>query len=260
MFKKRRKRNHVQVSTEKINLLGLPKSYDLRHKHRVTSSLDQGDCGNCFAYSSSVAIEYWYAHLRKFGKTPPHFSVDQISQCTSLHDTPNEGCDGGLMEYVFEYGQKDALTFKMEYIDDKTCSKEQISHLDIISYETQERDTNPHLEHHMPALLMKYGPLTVGIDSNNDYIDDYDGGVFPASKCGKDIDHAVAIVGFTPTSWIIKNSWGSYWGDKGYFYLPRNVNACGLAEYVSYITNARVVHKMEPNGPFFSKNPPEYDD
>ena len=71
----------------------------------------------------------------------------------------------------------------------------------------------------MPALLMKYGPLSVGIDTDNDYIDNYERGVFPASKCGKDIDHAVAIVGFTSKTWIVKNSWGIDQGEKGYLYI-----------------------------------------
>jgi KDEL-tailed cysteine endopeptidase len=259
-FKKRKRKPYDVNNLEHVNLLGLPRTYDLRHKHRVSRVLDQGDCGDCFAYSSSVAIEYWYAHLRKYGRTPPHFSVPELSDCTSVNDTPNEACEGGLMEYVFEYGKEYALSFNREYDKKEKCTKNNLSHLKITDYEVQDIESNPHIEHHMPALLMKYGPLSVGIDTDNDYIDNYERGVFPASKCGKDIDHAVAIVGFTSKTWIVKNSWGTDWGEKGYFHLPRNKNACGLAEYVSYIKHAEIIHEIIPTGTFVSEDPPEYDD
>ena len=67
----------------------------------------------------------------------------------------------------------------------------------------------------------------------------YTSGVYPASKCSTDIDHAVMIVGFTPHAWIIKNSWGTDWGVNGYLYLERGKNACGVAEYVSFVTKAK---------------------
>ena len=56
--------------------------------------------------------------------------------------------------------------------------------------------------------------------------------------CGKDIDHAVTIVGYTKDAWIIKNSWGPHWGVGGYLYLERGKNACGVAEYIVYVTRA----------------------
>lgn len=259
-FKKLKRKPYDVNKLDHVNLLGLPRTYDLRHKHRVSRVLDQGDCGDCFAYSSATAIEYWYAHLRKYGKTPPHFSISEISDCTSINNTPNEACDGGLMEYVFEYGKNYALSFEREYDDKEKCTKNNLSHLKILDYEVQDVESNPHIEHHLPALLMKYGPITVGIDTDNDYIDNYERGIFPASKCGNNIDHAVAIVGFTPKTWIVKNSWGTDWGERGYLHLPRNKNACGLAEYVSYIKHAEIIRKIKPTGTFVSENPPDYDD
>jgi cathepsin L len=68
----------------------------------------------------------------------------------------------------------------------------------------------------------------------------YRGGVLKESQCGKDIDHAVLLVGFTPEYWIIKNSWGPRWGQAGYLYLERNKNACGINSYASFITEAEV--------------------
>lgn len=239
----------------------VPNEYDLRKIHRVAEPLNQGSCGNCFAYSAAAAIEYWYAHLRQFKRAPPKFSEREFTDCTSVNDTPNTGCGGGLMEYIFEYGQNHAVSFRMEYADmyEATCSGNLApSHLAVETYDVQGLDTNQYIEETIPALLFKYGTITVGIDTKNDYIDNYVDGIFDESLCGTDIDHAVAIVGYTKDAWIVKNSWGTDWGDKGYFKLRRGKNACGIAEYVSYITSARVEHKAKSTGPFEADEPPNW--
>ena len=239
----------------------VPNEYDLRDHHRVAEPLNQGSCGNCFAYASAAAVEYWYAHLRQFKRAPPKFSTKEMTDCTSVNDTPNDGCDGGLMEYVFEYGRDHAMSFRMEYADmyQKTCSNNLApSHITIDTFDVQGLDSNEYIEERIPALLYKYGTITIGIDTKNDYIDNYIDGVFDESLCGTDIDHAVAIVGYTHDSWIVKNSWGTDWGDRGFFRLKRGVNACGLAEYVAYITGARVEHKAKSTGPFVADDPPDW--
>lgn len=239
----------------------VPNEYDLRKKHRVSEPLNQGSCGNCFAYSAAAAVEYWYAHLRQFKRAPPKFSEREMTDCTSVNDTPNDGCGGGLMQYVFEYGRDHAMSFRMEYADMYTaqCSNNLApSHIAIEGYDVQGLDDNQYIEETIPALLYKYGTITVGIDTKNDYIDNYVDGIFDESLCGTDIDHAVAIVGYTKDAWIVKNSWGTDWGDKGYFKLRRNRNACGVAEYVAYITEARVEHKAKSTGPFISTDPPDW--
>ena len=67
--------------------------------------------------------------------------------------------------------------------------------------------------------------------------------------CTNDIDHAVTIVGYTTDAWIVKNSWGRGWGDKGYIYLERGHNTCGLAEYITYVTDAHPVLNSKPSWP-----------
>lgn len=231
-------------------VLGSPKTFDLRNFKRITEPQDQGNCGNCFAYAGTAAVEYWYSYLRQFKHTPPQFSVDELSHCTSVNNEPNSECDGGLMEYIYEYGEKYAMSFKMEY-NRRSCSHNIApSHIKIKSYDVQGKDDNENIEDHIPNLLLKYGVITVGIDSDNNYIDNYLSGTFDESKCGTNIDHAVAIVGYTETDYIIKNSWGTDWGENGFFKLKRGVNACGIAEYVTYITDAEIDHKAKSTGPF----------
>ena len=67
----------------------------------VTPVKDQGDCGDCFAFASATVLEYW---SKKHGH-PKSLSVQKIMDCTSGPARPDVGCDGGLMEYVFEYAK-----------------------------------------------------------------------------------------------------------------------------------------------------------
>lgn len=245
-------RTRFKVGKNNPMLLGVPRTYDLRNRNLVTEPKDQGDCGNCFAYAASSALEYWYARLRNLGRTPTNFNVEEITKCTSMHNRPNAGCDGGLMEYIYDYGERFATSFDSDNFD--SCNGFAKSHLRVKSYDVQGIDYNSNIEKHIPALLVKYGPITVGIDSNNDYIDNYVSGTFDHSRCNQDIDHAVSIVGYTKTDYIIKNSWGPNWGENGYFKLKRGVNACGLARYVSYITGAKIENQYKRTGPYHSRH------
>ena len=112
--------------------------------------------------------------------------------------------------------------------------------IQVLGYRVLMRSVYARAESQIPNLLHRYGPLAVGIDSSSVMLDTYDGGVFPGSACTKDVDHAVTIVGYTDEYWIIKNSWGPHWGIGGYLHLERGVNACGIAEYIVYVTDARV--------------------
>ena len=91
-------------------------------------------------------------------------------------------------------------------------------------------------------MLNTFGPVAIAIDvGTTDLLQAYESGIFPAIACGQNPDHAVLIVGYNTEDdvdyWIVKNSWGETWGEKGYFYLERGENACGVAEYISYVSH-----------------------
>ena len=95
--------------------------------------------------------------------------------------------------------------------------------------------------------LATVGPVSVALDASRQW-QTYAGGVLAPRKwlggCSSDpskADHGVAVVGYgtDPTSgdyWIVRNSWGSAWGENGYVRLKRGVNACGVANFASYPT------------------------
>ena len=237
---------HLSVHREKDNKhvhLAAPRhlpSIDWRSvdgRTYVTSVKDQGDCGGCFSFASATVLEYW---SKKKGY-PKSLSSQNLMDCTSGRTRPDDACDGGLMEYVFEYAMKHPVPLEVEFPYEERadrCPKGKLwSHVKVGDYKVLMHSENRNAENELEWLLHAYGPVAVGIDSKN--MDDYTSGIFKASMCSTDIDHAVTIVGYTKDAWIIKNSWGPLWGQDGYLYLERGKNACGVAEYIVYVTDAQ---------------------
>ena len=203
----------------------------------VTNVVDQGVCGDCFAFASAAVLEYW---LAKTGSPLESISSQLLMDCTSGSGRPDMGCEGGLMEYVFEYAKQHPVVLQREQPyrgQQQRCPSHLLhSHLRVLGYRVLLHDDDSRSEEQLEHLLHTYGPVAVGIDSTS--MENYRGGIFRSRHCSKNIDHAVTIVGYTKDAWIIKNSWGPNWGRDGYLYLERGHNACGVAEYIVYVTDA----------------------
>ena len=104
-------------------------------------------------------------------------------------------------------------------------------------YGSVDNEKDEDSETRIPYILNTHGPVSVAIDvGTTELLMSYENGTFPGVACGAEPDHAVTIVGYTPDYWIVRNSWSQDWGDDGYFYLERDVNACGVASYISYVS------------------------
>lgn len=229
-------------------------------KSYVTGVKDQGLCGGCFAFASATVLEFWSRYKNtlkapfKFDEetkkkwlnhNPKALSPQSLMDCTSRKGQPDDGCEGGLMEYVFEYAKNHPVPLDSEWPyqeKNSECPARNFwSHVQVKDYRVLTHDTNRRAESEIESILHTYGPVAVGIDTST--MVNYKGGLFKANMCTADIDHAVTIVGFTDSAWIIKNSWGPYWGEGGYLRLERGKNACGVAEYIVYVTDANQVLK-----------------
>jgi C1A family cysteine protease len=211
---------------------------DWRTHGAVTKPKNQGSCGGCFAFAAVGAFEFWYwKHKRQL----KDFSVQQWLDCSKPE---NYGCDGGVMNYVFDKARTTPAgpaSFDPYLHRNSKCKvRRHKPWVRVKSYATQSDEWHYPIESRLAHNLVQYGPIPVGIDSSSWHLQLYESGILKASKCGKDIDHAVLVVGFTPKYWIIKNSWGTAWGEEGYFYLERGKNACGINSYASFITEADV--------------------
>ncbi|KAK7605322.1 hypothetical protein V9T40_007180 [Parthenolecanium corni] len=210
----------------------VPDSIDWRKLGAVTPVKDQLDCGSCWAFSSTGALEGQY--FRKTGKLIS-LSEQNLIDCSGPYG--NQGCDGGLQVLAFLYidfnkGIDTEQSYPYE-AKDGDCryspSKFGASDKGYISVP----QTNETI---LKSAVAFEGPVAVGVDASNPHFMYYESGVMYSDTCSSiSLDHAVLIVGYGTTEkgedyWLVKNSWGKTWGEQGYIRMSRNRNNnCGIA-------------------------------
>lgn len=157
----------------------------------------------------------------------------------------DEGCSGGLMDDAFKFIiQNGGLTSEANYpykSADGSCNsrKASTSAVKIFGYENVPANSEAAL---LKAVTAQ--PVSIAIDGGDFTFQLYSGGVF-TGPCGTELNHGVAAIGYGTHSdgtkyWLVKNSWGTSWGENGYMRIQRDVSAkeglCGLAMQASYPT------------------------
>lgn len=211
-----------------------PESFDWRDHHYVTDPKVQGSCGGCFAFAAVGHLEFWYKKLS--GKLMP-LSIQQALDCSGPE---SDGCDGGLMEDVYYHSYWNPIG--PSYFDHWTGRKKQCKHrrdhpyVKVHHYVSMSDEFNDDVEQDLAYNIYHYGPIPVAVDSTSHAFEFYHNGIIRKDHCGTEVDHAVLVVGYTPDYWIVKNSWGTSWGQGGYIYIERGHNTCGINSYASFAT------------------------
>ncbi|THD21334.1 Secreted cathepsin L 2 [Fasciola hepatica] len=206
----------------------IPESVDWRDHGLVVEVKNQGQCGSCWAFSTTGALEGQYA--KKYGKQM-EFSEQQLVDCTRRYG--NHGCHGGSFEKAFEYletyGLEPEAVYPYEAHDERCKYDGRKATVTVKSYSTL-RSGN---EQMLKAMVASHGPVSVAVDAHQ--FQQYSGGIFGGTLCSAThLNHAVLVVGYGLEKgvpyWIIKNSWSPEWGEKGYMRLIRDRgNTCGIA-------------------------------
>ena len=233
--------HYIPSENTMVNILSdkkSPKHVDWRKEGAVSTVKNQLDCGSCWAFSASEAIEgeWFLKHNHLY-----NVSEQELVDCSGY--LGNMGCSGGSMDMAFEYVVQNGLCLNQSYpynamegqCQNQTCTKK--VHID------KYYDVPHNNEKQLERAVVKQ-PISVAIQANMRSFQLYKKGIYSDPDCGDQLDHGVLLVGYgydpglDMNYWIVKNSWGDNWGEKGYIRMVKGIEnpegQCGIAMDASY--------------------------
>lgn len=255
----------TRLSMTAVDSSSMPTQVNWATKRKTTPVKDQGQCGDCWAFSVAEQIESQWAMN---GNGLWEFSPQQVAACTSSCD----GCGGGFPTSGFKYvmNNKVGLTSAAyaPYVQsmiteclDMSCTY-QCSNYNMTEVKEYSFLTGPYAKisgydaatppctgacknqntEELAQYVATSGPVSIAV--NAAVWSDYTGGVLSTAACGSmaydSLDHAVQLVGYNADAkkpyWIVRNSWATNWGIDGYIHLEYPGNTCGLANFAYYVT------------------------
>ena len=215
-----------------------PISLDWRKNGKVTDVKDQGQCGSCWSFSATGAMEGAWAITTD---NLVSLSEQQLVDCSSTIEYGNHGCNGGLMDGAFNYAIKNGMCSESEYTYNAKQGECQSCLEPAVSI-TACYDVPPNDQIALTEAVAN-GPVSVAIEADTRTFQLYSSGVITSDACGTNLDHGVLVVGYGDETnipyWLVKNSWGPSWGEQGYVKIQRSSSSddpgvCGIAMQPSF--------------------------
>lgn len=249
--------NPISIHEAPADLSSVPSEIDWTTKGAVTAVKDQGQCGSCWSFSTTGALEGAYylkvlnlrfnpflvanILLRQYSNLVS-FSEQNFVDCDTFSNGGRDhGCNGGLMDNAFSWAQKNGgVCTEADYPyvsgttktagDCKQSSCTKNANVAPKSYTDVQKNSDSAM---MSALAQQ--PVSIAIEADQSAFQLYKSGVFTA-PCGTNLDHGVLAVGYGTEDgqdfYKVKNSWGPSWGQGGYILLARGVSQkegqCGM--------------------------------
>jgi C1A family cysteine protease len=223
--------NAPLVHSEPSDVSSLPTDIDWTKKGAVTGVKNQGQCGSCWSFSTTGALEG--AYYNKYGSLKS-FSEQNFVDCDNRKNGGKDhGCNGGLMDNAFNWASKNGgVCTEADYPytsgDTKTagtCDQSQCTKVADVAPKSHT-DVQKNSDSAMMSALAQQ-PVSIAIEADQKDFQLYKSGVFTA-ECGTKLDHGVLAVGYGDLNGVgyykVKNSWGETWGDQGYILLARGTS------------------------------------
>jgi cathepsin L len=216
----------------------LPSLIDWRNLGAVTPIKNQGTCRACWAFSATAALE-----AQNFLKTGKLVSLSEQNLVDCSTRQGNQGCAGGWMGSAFQYViSNNGINTQQSYPYINKNGPCRFNNTSIGSTASSYVMLPSKNESALTQALANIGPISIGLDASLSSFRFYSSGVYMNRTCSQvNLNHAAALVGYGTDSvsgldyYILKNSWGTLWGDKGYMLIARNQqNMCGIATSAVY--------------------------
>jgi len=191
----------------------------------VTPVKNQGSCGSCWSFSSTGCMEgAWFI------KTGKLLSLSEQELVDCDHNG-SAGCNGGSMEGAFAWYESNKSELETDYsytAKNGTCKETSYTgQFNSTGYKTITANSSSALMASIEA-----GPTSIAIEADKMVFQMYTSGILNSTKCGTNLDHGVLAVGYGTENgqayYLVKNSWGSSWGDQGYLKIANNGDGAGI--------------------------------
>jgi len=216
-----------------------PTNYDWNNCGVITAVYNQGQCGSCWAFSATETIESYFA---LGGGQLTGLSMEQIVDCDTAGE--DQGCNGGFPSGAYQYvesaGGLDPLSdypYTAGEGESGSCSfnKGEVA-ATVSSYASVNGEDGLYSQ----TSSSSGGPVSVCVDASS--WQDYQGGVL--TSCGEDVDHCVQLTGYNSygssgSYWIVRNSWGTSWGENGYIWVAIGQNLCEIGSYATTVVSTQ---------------------